>query len=424
MNCSSITEPFILYNLISRFEASLMYTSIGDILIAVNPFSDIPSLHSPSTMSLFRNLSDAERMEADPHVFGIADRAMEGLRSGNATQAIVISGESGAGKTEQTKKCLQFYAEGSRSFSSSSFGQSVEDKSVEDRLLSANPILEAFGNSKTVRNNNSSRFGKWMKIRFSRLPDSNLRMAGCHTDHYLLEKSRVTRHEKGERGFHVFYQVLRGAAGELRDSLRLEPEQGPSDFEYLRGSAADEDDGAAAGDAEDFGTMTEALAHLSFTSAEITEVLQATVGILYLGNLSYQPPASSSSPPSLSPACTGSLTAAASLLGLAPDRLALALATKERTVRSEKITSPLTAEQAAGCRDALAKKSYSYLFDWIMRKINDAMKVPDAAIEPFIGILDIFGFEIFEDNRFEQVRFDCLVLSFLFSSPSPSLPSF
>jgi myosin heavy subunit len=262
-----------------------------------------------------------------------------------------------------------------------------------------------------------------MKIRFSASSERSLTMVGCHTDHYLLEKARVTSHAPGERNFHVFYQVLRGCPPEQREALHITSKE-TTDFDVLLAADGSKTSYEGIDDAEDFSNMTRAFSNLGFSPDESEELLRVVVGLLFLGNMRFaeggdgehavpvddctvSPP-----PPPLPPAPLPFLPSlsfqldnnnAADLLGLDPDFLARSLSTKVRTVRSETITSPLTAPASDAARDALSKKTYSLTFDWLMRRINTSMHVPDGAIESFIGILDIFGFEIFEDNRFEQV---------------------
>ncbi|GMI26223.1 hypothetical protein TeGR_g3077, partial [Tetraparma gracilis] len=341
-----ITEPFILYNLLSRFEVDKMYTAIGDILVAINPFRDIPGLHSSEKMDEYRDLSERQRLKATPHVFNIADMALHKLTRSwlegkGRTQAVVISGESGAGKTEQ-----------------------------------------------------------WMKIRFSASSERSLTMVGCHTDHYLLEKARVTSHAPGERNFHVFYQVLRGCPPEQREALHITSKE-TTDFDVLLAADGSKTSYEGIDDAEDFSNMTRAFSNLGFSPDESEELLRVVVGLLFLGNMRFAEGGDGEHAVPVDD-CTLDNNNAADLLGLDPDFLARSLSTKVRTVRSETITSPLTAPASDAARDALSKKTYSLTFDWLMRRINTSMHVPDGAIESFIGILDIFGFEIFEDNRFEQ----------------------
>eukprot|EP00520_Triparma_pacifica_P008922 CAMPEP_0118634660 /NCGR_PEP_ID=MMETSP0785-20121206/1667_1 /TAXON_ID=91992 /ORGANISM="Bolidomonas pacifica, Strain CCMP 1866" /LENGTH=3685 /DNA_ID=CAMNT_0006525653 /DNA_START=427 /DNA_END=11481 /DNA_ORIENTATION=+ len=402
VKCPDITEPFIMWNMLMRFLSDEIYTSIGDILICVNPFKTIKGLYDNDRIIRVKEQPDLQALSESPHVYNMANSALNGLTYKNRTQSIVISGESGAGKTEQTKKCLQFYSHSSSvplPYSKPRSASIPESDSISSRILSANPILEAFGNAKTVRNNNSSRFGKWMKIRFRRVSSEEVVMVGCHTDHYLLEKARLVSHSPNERSFHIFYQLLSG--GLTSDLLTKAELDGKSAnyFYYLSFGDTTID---SVDDEDELKTTMEAFKAIGFETDEIESLLISLAGILYLGNVDFVETESDGT--MAGDSSTPDLNSCASLLGVNPDRLDRAVTTKERNVRGESIISPLTGEQSTASRDALAKATYSAIFDWIMNKVNDSMRIPERnTMTPFIGILDIFGFEIFEENSFEQL---------------------
>ena len=393
VNCSEISEPFILWNILNQFEDETIYTSIGDILLCVNPFKEIANLYDGAKIDQIRSIKDAQGSLATPHVFNVANAALHGLTYRNKTQAIIISGESGSGKTEQTKRCLKFFA----SLSGSNNASARESDVISQRVLSANPILEAFGNAKTARNDNSSRFGKWIKIHFKRDANDVLSMIGCHTDHYLLEKARVTLHDCEERNFHVFYQFLAGASSNLKALCKIKDKL-HSDFSYLNFGEAQLKN---VDDSAEFESTHEALRNVGLeTDSEIYPLFASIAGILFLGNINFiggdKARAAADS--------TADLNECAFLLGVKPDRLDRALTTKERTVRGETITSFLNPELSTNARDALAKSIYGKMFDWLVERVNDSLKLPrEGAMEPFIGVLDIFGFEILDANHFEQL---------------------
>lgn len=237
--------PLILYTLRHRFDKGSIYTNVGDILISINPFRPLP-LYTPMVIDQYQHRGSSE---LPPHVFIIADEALRGLLNSDNNQSIIISGESGAGKTEATKQCLQFLAE--------TAGSSTR---VEQKILMANPILEAFGNAKTVRNNNSSRFGKYIEVFFS----SRGQIDAARNTQYLLEKTRVVLQSHGERNYHVFYQLVRGsaAAANVR-ALHLTTE--PENYAYLTHSGCTEIDGVD--DAHDFKDLLSAMQLLQFSQS-------------------------------------------------------------------------------------------------------------------------------------------------------------
>lgn len=225
VECEDISAPFILWNLRQRFQHDHIYTSIATILISINPFKAIPGMYDVAVMQQIRETSEAgERTR--PHVFTNAASAYRGLVEGRGPQTMLISGESGAGKTEATKRCLEYFVfcGGGSGDDSAGDGQPQSQQgSIQGRILSSNPILEAFGNAKTLRNNNSSRFGKWMEVQFEQQGKGTLDIVGCSIVDYLLETSRVLSQIPGERNFHIFYQLckLYGTSEEWKQELGL-----------------------------------------------------------------------------------------------------------------------------------------------------------------------------------------------------------
>jgi len=418
VKCDDISPATILHCIRSRCGDDHIYTNIGDILVAVNPFRDLPGLYYDDKIVQLRDQITSKSFdqsaldESSPHVYNIAGGALDSFINHEQRQSIIISGESGAGKTESTKHCLRFFSKVASLSNTNQTSSGASRKkggsptlNIETRLLQANPILESFGNAKTVRNNNSSRFGKWMKLQFSeKTPTGRLpTLVSCYTDHYLLEKSRLVEHAANERSFHIFYQLL--AACPTLEDYDLSPDH--TIYRYLKPSENSVDLNADMHDEEAFKLTTAALDSLNIAYEEIFAVLAA---ILHLGNISFLPPSSSESTEfltELESSSTSSLNSAAQLLGLSPDKLLLKLTTKERFVRSETIVSPIDPPQAEAARDSLSKKIYSALFDYLVWRVNSSMKhtnnVNSPMLEHFIGILDIFGFEIFEHNRFEQL---------------------
>lgn len=261
-----VNEATILENLRARFAMDEIYTNIGTILVSINPFKWMDHLYTKEYVDEQLQLGAGE--EATPHVFTIANASYQGLRNERMDQSIIISGESGAGKTEATKKCLQFFAEAAGSNSGG----------MEKRLLSANPILEAFGNAKTVRNNNSSRFGKWMVVHF----DGRAQICGSQIVNYLLEKSRVVMQNHNERNYHIFYNLCKGADPATLKKLGLEDVES---YNYTRQCAVVQ----GMDDADDFNLLLMAMEELGFNRAKDADPLfQVVAGIMWLGNVEFE----------------------------------------------------------------------------------------------------------------------------------------
>jgi myosin heavy subunit len=365
----------ILHNLRMRYEKDIIYTYISSILISVNPFK-VLNIYTPKVMDEYRTKM-AQRVECDPHVYALADNTYRQLVSDHQPQAVIISGESGAGKTEATKLVLQYLAE-----------MSGQGSVVEQQLLQANPIIEAFGNAKTVRNNNSSRFGKWIEILF----DEKYHIGGARIFNYLLEKSRIVQQGPDERNYHVFYQFCAGASPEERNMYDLRP---ADQYRYLSGGNCFVVDGMS--DAEWWVTTRRALEVLKFKPEDLDNLFRVISGVLHLGNVGFQADGASGSRIEN----IDSFQSACRMLSVEPAELEKALVTRTIKVMNENITSPLEPQKASDGRDALAKALYGSLFDYIIAFINQTLfvELPKFYV---VGVLDIFGFEIFETNRFEQ----------------------
>jgi len=365
--------------------------------VAVNPFKVIPSLYTTEMMQ--QQLAVGAGESSDPHIFGIAAAAFRGVKSESADQAIIISGESGAGKTEATKKCLQFLA--------SAAGSATGD-GMEKRLLAANPILEAFGNAKTVRNNNSSRFGKWMLVHF------NVRgqICGSQIVNYLLEKSRVTAQAPSERNYHGFYQLC--ASGDLAAKYEL---GAPEEYELLSKSGCTVVPGMA--DDEEFALTCDSIWEI--TNRDLPEdfgasprpppdyecIMELVAAVLHIGNIRFEAlaPEDPRSECRLAgdAATRTAVAAAAKLLGVDSERMGKALTQQERQTKGERTVSPLELPHAEAARASLAKTLYGRMFDWLVTQVNVNIAGDLSASLNAIGVLDIFGFEIFEHNSFEQL---------------------
>jgi len=372
------SEAVFLDNLSKRYLENIIYTYIGNVLVAVNPYRDL-GLYSDEIMEQYRSTNF---YQVPPSVFAITEAALRSMLQENENQCVLISGESGAGKTETSKHILSYLAAATHHAS--------DGDMVRDRLLRSNPVLESFGNAKTNKNDNSSRFGKYMDV------EANFKgePVGGHILNYLLEKSRVVHQEKGERNFHVFYQLVAGATVELREKLHLSAD--PLDYHYLRQGECSEV--ASIDDAADFHTVEAALAMMGFTEEETSAAWRIVAAILHLGNVSFVKDEKDLA--AIAPDTEAKLVA--ELLQCDLETLENSLTNKTIECSGEYITSPLTVEQAYYCRDSLAKSTYERLFNWLVGRLNTSLATKTREHTTLFGILDIYGFEIFDKNGYEQ----------------------
>ncbi|XP_028291759.1 unconventional myosin-X isoform X2 [Gouania willdenowi] len=378
----------LLPSTISSYEDSTLVlttdygkTNIGSILAAVNPYKQIAGLYDGTAVDMY---SRHHLGELPPHIFAVANECYRCLWKRHDSQCVLISGESGAGKTESTKLLLKFLSV----MSQNSAGTPLSEKTtrVEQALVKSSPIMEAFGNAKTVYNNNSSRFGKFIQLHFSQ--NGNIQ-GGCIID-YLLEKNRLVRQNPGERNYHIFYSLLAGADKNHRDMYLLS--EGPESYHYLSQSGCVQDQ--SLDDKQLFNSVMEALKVMEFTEEEIRDVFKLLSAVLQMGNVEFM---TAGGAQITSKGVVGNVS---ELLGLDCFQLSEVLTQRSMILRGEEICSPLTVEQALDSRDSVAMALYSQCFSWIIMRINQKIKGKDNFKS--IGILDIFGFENFEVNRFEQ----------------------
>ncbi|XP_069956344.1 unconventional myosin-VI isoform X2 [Cherax quadricarinatus] len=411
-NCALmyLNEATLLNNIRLRYNHDKIYTYVANILIAVNPYTDVPNLYSLDTIRKYQGKSLGQM---PPHVFAVADKAFRDMKVLKQSQSVVVSGESGAGKTESTKYILRYLCE--------SWGSKVGH--LEAKILDANPVLEAFGNAKTTRNNNSSRFGKFIEIHFNERHS----VVGGFISHYLLEKSRIVVQGPHERNYHIFYQLCAGAPEQLKQQLKLGT---PDQYNYLRKGCTqyfcskETEKSLAANrkssnhqkkgplkdpildDVRNFATVDKALGNFGLNNQERLAIYTTVAAVLHLGNVSFEDnPEDTKGGCMVSPGCDGSLKTAAALMGVDSAELNQALLsrvmqTSKGGLKGTVIMVPLKTYEASSARDALAKAMYSKLFDYIVHRINQS--IPFSSSSYYIGILDIAGFEYFPVNSFEQ----------------------
>ncbi|KAL0131777.1 hypothetical protein PUN28_002966 [Cardiocondyla obscurior] len=411
-NCALmyLNEATLLNNIRTRYFKDRIYTYVANILIAVNPYYEVKDLYSPRTIKSYQGKSLGE---TPPHVFAIGDKAFRDMKVLKQSQSIIVSGESGAGKTESTKYLLRYLCD--------LWGSTAGP--IEQRILDATPVLEAFGNAKTKRNNNSSRFGKFMEVHF----DAKCQVVGGYISHYLLEKSRVCLQSPDERNYHVFYMMCAGAPADLRAKLGITR---PDDFHYLRNGctqyfcnarsekrlneAQKSRDQIQKGslhdpildDVEGFNAIDQAFTRLGLTDAERMEIYTMVAAVLHLGNITFEDnPEDTKGGCRITADSNKAVTISAKLLEVDPEELRQALVSKVMQtsrggIKGTVIMVPLKVYEANNARDALSKAIYSKLFDHIVSRINKS--IPFKASSYYIGVLDIAGFEYFKVNSFEQ----------------------
>ncbi|XP_057959594.1 myosin-6-like isoform X2 [Malania oleifera] len=374
-------EPGVLQNLKCRYDINEIYTYTGNILIAVNPFQKLPHLYDSHMMEQYKGAAFGE---LSPHPFAVADAAYRVMINEGLSQSILVSGESGAGKTESTKLLMRYLAYmGGRA--------KADGRTVEQQVLESNPVLEAFGNAKTVRNNNSSRFGKFVEIQF----DPRGRISGAAIRTYLLERSRVCQVSDPERNYHCFY-MLCAAPSEDVERYKLGH---PRMFHYLNQSNCYELDGVD--DSKEYIATRRAMEIVGISSEEQDAIFRIVAAVLHLGNIEFAKGKEIDSSEPKDDTSHFHLRTAAELLMCDEKALEDSLCKRVIVTRDETITKWLDPDSAAVSRDALAKTVYSRLFDWIVNKINNSIG-QDPNSKFLIGVLDIYGFESFKTNSFEQ----------------------
>ncbi|KAG6907267.1 class II myosin [Tephrocybe rancida] len=397
---TTISNESINDNLQKRWTNAEIYTYIGSVLISVNPFRGVYisswyslddyklaadlGIYTEETLQRYRGKN---RLEVPPHVFSIAEGAYYNMNAYHENQCVIISGESGAGKTEAAKRIMQYIAEVSG-------GQDSSIQEIKDMVLATNPLLESFGCAKTLRNNNSSRHGKYLEIMFNTQGEP----VGAQITNYLLEKGRVVGQIENERDFHIFYQFTKAATDEQREMFGL---QGPEAYAYT--SASNCLEVSDIDDVKDYRDTLKAMGVIGLSQEEQTEIFRMLAIILWLGNVQFGELDDGNS----KIADTDVTDFVAYLMGVDSSQVQKVLTSKvvetQRGGRRGSVYDvPLNPSQATSGRDALSKAIYNNLFEWIVSRINVSMK-PRFASAHVIGILDIFGFEIFEDNSFEQL---------------------
>ncbi|KAH9999029.1 myosin 5 [Russula vinacea] len=393
---SHLNEPSVLHTIRNRYAQHSIYTYSGIVLIAMNPFQRV-TMYDPEIIQAY---SGRRRGELEPHLFAIAEDAYTAMRKEGTGQTIIVSGESGAGKTESAKYIMRYLASINPPDSNAKTRTKLsldESSEVERQILATNPVLEAFGNAKTTRNDNSSRFGKYIQVH---LFDGKQEIVGARIRTYLLERSRIVFQPLTERNYHIFYQLCAGAPLKERKDLGLDTDI--TKFHYLKQGGPHSTPIPGVDDAEEFRTTQQALSTIGISVEQQWAVFRLLAALLHLGNVKISQARSDAAIDENDP----ELLLATRFLGIDKAEFKKWTVKKQITTRSEKIITSLNATQANVVRDSVAKFVYVCLFEWLVAIVNESLAGENGEAEKraemFIGVLDIYGFEHFQKNSFEQ----------------------
>ncbi|XP_012736254.2 myosin-1B [Fundulus heteroclitus] len=379
-------EPAVLFNLKERYAAWMIYTYSGLFCVTVNPYKWLP-VYNPEVVRAYRG---KKRMEVPPHIFALSDNAYQFMLTDRVNQSILITGESGAGKTVNTKRVIQYFATIAVAADKKKETNGKMKGTLEDQIIQANPLLEAFGNAKTVRNDNSSRFGKFIRIHFG----ATGKLASADIETYLLEKSRVTFQLTAERSYHIFYQLTCNKKPELIDMLLITTN--PYDFAFI---SQGEISVKSINDAEELVATDEAIDILGFLAEEKASLYKLTGAVMHYGNMKFK---QKQREEQAEPDGTEEADKAAYLMGLNSADLLKNLCYPRVKVGNEYVTKGQNVQQVYNSIGALAKSVYEKMFFWMVLRINQQLDTKQSR-QHFIGVLDIAGFEIFDYNSMEQL---------------------
>merc|ERR1712212_398457 len=389
-NLSILNKACVLHNLRTRYKVLQIYTYSGLFCICINPYKWL-MVYTPIMRAFYRK---KRRNEAPPHLYAIADGALQLLEMESKHQSSLITGESGAGKTENTKKVLQYFALNCADpkAAKSKASKSENAGSLEEQIIQANPPLEAYGNAKTVRNNNSSRFGKFIRIHFG----PTFKIAAADIETYLLEKSRITFQLEIERNYHIFYQIMTDAYPKYWELCKLGDKPFPGDYFFLAQGVLTV---AGMDDAEEMRATDMALDTLGFNQEQKDGLYKGTIAIAYLGNQKFKQKGREEQ---AEPDGMDMVTRAADLLGIEVDYFVDTFMKPKLKVGKDFVKKGQNVDQVNFSVSATAKSLFARMFDWVVALVNDSLDTPNPR-KNFIGVLDIAGFEIFELNVLEQL---------------------
>uniref|UniRef100_A0A914WQU5 Myosin heavy chain n=1 Tax=Plectus sambesii TaxID=2011161 RepID=A0A914WQU5_9BILA len=389
-NLTFLNEASVLTNLKERYAAMMIYTYSGLFCVVINPYKRLPIY----TESVIKHFMGKRRNEMPPHLFATSDEAYRNMVQDRENQSMLITGESGAGKTENTKKVISYFAivgATQNAAGKEKAGGGAKGGTLEEQIVQTNPVLEAFGNAKTVRNNNSSRFGKFIRVHFS----GSGKLAGGDIEHYLLEKSRVVRQAQGERSYHIFYQIMSGFDPKLREKLQL-----TNDLKYYHFVSQAELTIEGVNDKEEMGLTQEAFDIMGFEDWETECLYKNAAGMMHMGEMKFK-----QRPREEQAEADGDEDAknAGICFGVDAEAFLKALTKPRVRVGTEWVNKGQNLEQVSWAVSGLAKAIYARMFHWLIRRCNKTLDAKAMERKYFIGVLDIAGFEIFDFNSFEQL---------------------
>uniref|UniRef100_A0A8D2ZDL3 Myosin XIX n=1 Tax=Scophthalmus maximus TaxID=52904 RepID=A0A8D2ZDL3_SCOMX len=375
-----VTPTTVLKCLQARYSVKVFYTHAGCTLVALNPFQPIPDLYSLEVMKEYHCAPQPQ--EFKPHIFIVAEEAYRNVQGQlePVNQSLVVSGESGAGKTWTSRCLMKYYATVAASSSVEKSQDTVER--IEKRVLDSNPIMEAFGNACTLRNNNSSRFGKYIQLQLDRCQ----LLVGASVQTYLLEKTRVACQPANERNFHIFYQMMKGATDEQRKEWKMPHGQR---FVWLPKAEKHVEEDC-------FQETIEAMVHLGINKERQRQIFRILAGLLQLGNVSFSSSTDDSQPCDIK-------EQAAELLRVSAEELQMCLRVRTLKAGKQSVLKPCCQAECSMRRDCLAKVIYAHLFEWLVTFINNSICSDQSTWSNFIGVLDVYGFECFQINNLEQL---------------------
>jgi myosin protein heavy chain/myosin heavy chain 6/7 len=389
VNLTFLNDASVFWNLKTRYQAKMIHTYSGLFVVVVNPYKRYP-LYTHRVAKIYLG---KRRNECPPHLWAIAETAYRGMLLNTKNQAMLITGESGAGKTENTKKVITYLA-----MVASSSKKSDKKVSLEDQIVATNPILESYGNAKTSRNDNSSRFGKFIRIHFT----ASGKLAGCDIVSYLLEKSRITEQQEVERSYHIFYQLLQpygdNIGGGLREKCRLSTDI--YDYTYVSQGKTTV---ASIDDNEELEYTEDAFNVLGFAEWEKFDCYMLTAGVMTFGGVEFKTKGRDDQAECEAIGPDTFPGKAAHLCGVDAGAMIKAFCKPRIKVGTEWVTKGQTCEQAGGAVGGIARAIFDRLFKWLIEKCNDTLIDPTLKKANFCAVLDIAGFEIFDYNGFEQI---------------------
>lgn len=372
--------PSVLDYIRQRFMKNQIYSTADPLLVAVNPFKNLGNA-TDAVIQEYRNATDS--LKLDPHVFRTARYALENMYDYKHSQTIIVSGESGAGKTEATKQMMRYFAFVSDGMTSSA---------IQKAVMAANPVLEAFGNAKTIRNNNSSRFGRFMQLDVAE--EGGIRHGSIVA--FLLEKSRIITQEPEERSYHIFYQLLKGATSDMKKKYKL---RNLTDYKFLNLKCLDV---SSIDDVADFKDVCTSFNNMNLSDEQTSSIFSLLSGILLMGNVEFTATSIDGIDDAAMIANKSVFEEACGLLFLDPQAVETEFTVKITSAGATQIRGPRKVNDAEVLKCSLCKAVYEKLFMWLIRNLNSSIE-PSGGFKNFIGMLDIFGFEVFKNNSLEQL---------------------